>query len=153
MNHKPNGLPCQDYALDEVTNPMDGYLANAIDAVEAWSGNPTEPSGAALAAAYMTGCAELHTTMWRIEAAHAQASWIRDGLESVAAAIDRHAASVDRQTQALSVLASAMADDLPGALAVHSDEVASGLESVAASVDALRSARTNTNYPQPGDEA
>lgn len=83
MKNLPNGLLCKDYALDSVTNPMDGYLCNATDAVEGWVDASYSPRSATLEAAYIMGCAGLHAAILQAEA-----------LASIAAAIDRHTAAV-----------------------------------------------------------
>ncbi|WP_024537876.1 hypothetical protein [Comamonas badia] len=91
MKNLPNGLPCEDYALDSVTNPMDGYLTNSTAAVGGWVDTSHPQRRATLEAAYIVGCAHLHAAELQAEA-----------LASIAAAIDRHTAAMREQEPARS---------------------------------------------------
>lgn len=148
----PEGRTVSMFEWECAAAPMTGYLQSAAEDVADHGNTITDTHPHVLAAAHMNGCALIHAAHVAAEPQHA----IARELARIADAMERQTMARERQATNLFELANAvneLADDLPGALAVHSDEVASGLESVAASVDALRSARADTNYPQPGDEA
>jgi hypothetical protein len=97
MNHPPNDLACKDYARDGVTNPMDGYLCNAHDAVKAWAAGPTTNAGSRLTAAYMQGCALLHAAEWLVDAIDCRTTVldrISASLSLIGPAIDRHGEAI-----------------------------------------------------------
>lgn len=112
MNHQPNGLRCVDYALDGVTNPMDGYLSTALASVSGVACGKDERL-AQLESAYMLGCALLHAAEWLVDA------------------MDRQTAVIDRAVQAVNALASAFTNDVAPAISLLGDELAPPLDRIA----------------------
>lgn len=81
------------------------------------------------------------------------ASWLRDGLESIASAIRTLATTNDALACAIANQLSNAVDRLGDQMSLHGDEVASALESVAASVDARSPTPTDASAPGASKEA
>ena len=119
------------HAHDCVTDPMDGYCANADDAAKAW-GSPDSPE---TKAAYILGCSLIHAAhvladplakAFAQPGAHPSAAWVRDGLESIATATQRLATSVAILADATASIATAIinqGDAVSAAIDVHSESI------------------------------
>ncbi len=68
----------KDKGRDSVTDAVDAYLLNGVDAVTSWVGPACQSECLELTAGYMVGCATIHA-----------AELIADAICGLAAALDR----------------------------------------------------------------
>lgn len=153
----PESRDVSRHEMEVVVEAMDGYTQAAAEAVADHGNTITDTHPHTLAAAYIQGCATVHGAWVLSDAMDRQAAQLREALDEIAQVMKGQRNALTELAQAAgdvaaaverggASVASALANDVAGAIAVHSDEVAAPLEAIAASF-------APRNAPHPEDEA